>query len=271
MEHTHDHDHAGAHGAHNERRETFTLAAKSALLIGLGLYFTYNIVSGNLTNYINERFSWLSYLAAALFLLIGGYSLYHLLVEHFPREKHKHDDAHDHADHEHHDHAHLSWGALMVVAIPLVLGTLIPSRPLGAESVDGAVSLTAAAAAEGVTTFAIDPSQRNVLDWLRVFNNAQGDFEQFNGLPVDVIGFVYTEPTFTENQFMVARFTISCCVADASAIGLPVNWAEAVEQGAWVQVKGVIEVGEFRGEPTPLVRAESVIVVEQPAHPYLYP
>ncbi len=156
------------------------------------------------------------------------------------------------------------------MAIPLVLGTLIPSRPLGAESVDGSVSITAAAGAN-VTTFAIEPNKRNVLDWLRVFNATDGDYAEVSGQPVDVIGFVYSEPTFAPDQFMVARFTMSCCVADASAIGLPVLWAGAVEQGAWVQVTGVIEVGEFRGEATPLVRAESVAVVEQPEHPYLYP
>ena len=43
-------------------------------MIGLGMYFVYNIASGNIPNYVNARFAWLSYVAAALFLLIGGFS-----------------------------------------------------------------------------------------------------------------------------------------------------------------------------------------------------
>jgi uncharacterized repeat protein (TIGR03943 family) len=253
MEHLHDHD-------HDHRRELLAEIVKTGLLIGLGLYFVVNIISGNLTNYINVRFSWLSYVAAALFLLIGGFSALGLLNA----RRAEHDHHHDHD----HDHSAISWGTLMVIAVPLVLGTLIPSRPLGAESVDGNVSITAASVDNMVLS--IEPSKRNVLDWLRVFN-ATDDYATLSGLPADVIGFVYFEPTFGENQFMVARFTVSCCVADASAIGIPVHWPEAVEQGQWVRVTGVMETGDFRGDAAPILHAQAVEVVEQPEHPYLYP
>jgi uncharacterized repeat protein (TIGR03943 family) len=260
MEIAHTHEH---HDEHDHANETLQGWLKTALLIGLGLYFGFNIISGNLTNYINVRFVWLSYVAVLLFLLIGGYSAYHMLRHHSG------------AGHDHHDHHHapLSWGALAIIAVPLVLGTLIPSRPLGAEAVDGNLGRTSAAATtSSMATFTINPLDRNVLDWLRVFNSTE-DYTQLNGQPADVIGFVYTEPTFGENQFMVARFTISCCVADASAIGLPTYWAEAdtLEQGQWVRVQGTMQVGEFRDDNLPILQANSIEVVEQPEHPYLYP
>lgn len=235
---------------------------KTALLIGLGLYFVYNIVSGNLTNYINVRFAWLSYVAAALFLLIGGHSAWQML-----REQRAHQHGHEHT------HAHgMSWGALGVIAVPLLLGTLIPSRPLGAEAV-GSVSVSGGVGVNAtVSAFSISPQDRNVLDWLRAFNNA-ADYTEISGQPADITGFVYVEPTFPEGVFMVARFTISCCVADASAIGLPVAWAEAanLQQGDWVRVQGTMQVGEFRGDSAPILQAASVERIEQPAHPYLYP
>ena len=259
MTHLHNHDHTPAQ---DDSRETLMLWLKTALLLGLGAYFVYNILSGNLSNYVNVRFAWLSYVAALLFLLIGGYSALHLLRAHRV-------GGHEH----HHDHQHgsISWGALIVVAVPLVLGTLIPSRPLGAEAIEGNVSISASAG--NITTFAIDPLQRNVLDWLRVFSTGSPDSAEFNGQPADVIGFVYLEPTFAEGEFMVARFTMSCCVADASAIGLPVRWAEtaALPQGEWVRVQGSFQQGEFKGEPMPILHAESIEIVEQPDHPYLYP
>jgi uncharacterized repeat protein (TIGR03943 family) len=253
LAHTHEHHPDAAN-------ENLPGWLKTALLLGLGLYFVYNILSGNLTNYINVRFAWLSYVAAILFLLIGGYSAYHMLRHHSSGE-------------HHHDHAHtpMSLGALLVIAIPLILGTLIPSRPLGAEAVDGNVSLTSAAATT-TTTFTINPQDRNVLDWLRVFNSTE-DYSEINGQPADVIGFVYTEPTFGDDQFMVARFTISCCVADASAIGLPTYWQEmdTLEQGQWVRVQGTMQLGQFRDDSLPILQATSVEVIDQPEHPYLYP
>jgi putative membrane protein len=249
--HTHEHDHS---------TETLQGWLKTALLLGLGLYFVYNILSGNLTNYINARFMWLSYVAAALFLLIGGFIALNMLR---PRSS---------GDHHDHNHGSISWGVLAVVSIPLVLGTLIPSRPLGAEAIDGNLGFNSAAATGGATTFTISPLNRNVLDWLRVFNTAE-DYADLNGQPADVIGFVYYEPHFGEDKFMVARFTVSCCVADASAIGLPTHWEDtsALEQGQWVRVQGTMQVGEFRGDNLPILQASSIELIDQPEHPYLYP
>ncbi len=63
-------------------KELIQLWIKAALLFGLGIYFVYNIASGNIPNYVNARFAWLSYVAAALFLLIGVFSAIHLLRDH---------------------------------------------------------------------------------------------------------------------------------------------------------------------------------------------
>lgn len=242
--------------SHDHTRENLQALLKTGLLLGLGLYFLYNIVSGNLANYINARFAWLSYLAVVLFLLLGLFSGYDLLK----RRGHGH------------DHAPVSWATLAVIAIPLLLGTLIPSRPLGADAVGGSISLNAVAAGSNWSAFTTNPLEWNVLDWLRAFSRSE-DIASFNGQQADVIGFVYKEPTFGENRFMVARFTISCCVADSSAIGLPVAWegADTLPPDTWVRVQGAFQVGEFQGDTYPVLQATSVEVVPQPEHPYLYP
>jgi uncharacterized repeat protein (TIGR03943 family) len=275
MQATHSHDH------HHPHEPSFVEAVqpwlKTLVLLGLSLYFSWNIISGNLANYINNRFAWLSYLAAALFMLLALSSAYTLLRN----RSHQHDhDHHDHNhDHDHHDHDHdhdhggqMSWVMLLIVALPLVLGTLVPSRPLGADAIDGNVAMTAANTTTTTTAFTISPLDRNVLDWLRIFNSV-ADYEEVAGEPADLIGFVYSEPNFGEDHFMVARFTLSCCVADASAIGVPVAWdgTSELRPDTWVRVQGTFQVGDFREDRVPVLQATSVDVVEQPDHPYLYP
>ncbi|MFN8527908.1 MAG: TIGR03943 family protein [Anaerolineae bacterium] len=248
---------------------------KTALLIGLSAYFVYNIASGSLANYINARFAWLSYVAAASFGILGVMSAISALRSHTGGHDHQHDHEHEDHDHAHedhghdHDHAGLSWTNLAILSIPLLLGVLIPSRPLGASAVNG--SMSTSAAVSGSMTFSVNPLDRNVLDWLRYFAAAD-DVHDVDGQPADVVGFVYKEPSFGEPYFMVSRFTISCCVADASAIGVPVYFADSpdLEQGVWVRVQGTFLAGSFRDGTMPILQATSVEVVDQPAHPYLY-
>jgi putative membrane protein len=255
METTNIHEHDDHDHDHHET--TFAQdAVKTIVLLGLGLYLIYSIASGDLNNYINNRFAWLSYVAAALFLLLGVSSAYAL--------------TRSRADSSHHHHS-LSWPSLFIISVPLLLGIFIPSRPLGASAVGSGVSVNAGT---GASTNVVDirPQDRNVLDWLRAFYNAQNP-DSFNGQQADVIGFVYSEPRFGANQFMVARFAISCCVADARAIGLPVFWAQTanLKQGDWVHVKGAFQSGTFEGDTMPILQAVSVDPTTQPDHPYVYP
>lgn len=235
--------------------------AKTLVLFGLALYFLYNIVSGNLTNYINVRFAWLAYVAVLIFVALAVANVYEILR---PRGDSSTDYQSDHT------HGQVSWGVLAITAIPLVLGTLIPSQPLGASAVDGSISTNAVSV--NITTITVNPLERNVLDWLRAFNRST-NLSEFTGQPADLIGFVYREPSFPDGQFMVARFTMSCCVADASAIGLPVVWANdtALPDSQWVRVQGSFQLGEWREQEIPMLYATSVETISQPDHPYLYP
>ena len=195
------------------------------------------------------------------------FSALHLLRD----QQHDHlaEDGDHHAEHNH-DHEQISWRSLAIIAVPLVLGTLVPSQPLGAQAISGSIS-TSSVALSDTQTFNVAPEQRNVLDWVRAFN--QNDASTFEGQPADLIGFMYVEPGFGTNQFMVARFAISCCVADATAIGVPVVWDQlpTLKQGEWLEVKGTFSVADFQGSQMPVLQATSVDQVAQPEHPYLYP
>jgi uncharacterized repeat protein (TIGR03943 family) len=233
---------------------------QTLILLAMALYFAYNLLSGNITNYINTRFAWLSYAAAILFALLGLVSLYYLLR-----------GQRDNAPRVFSTQQRITLPIAMVMLIPLAFGVLLPSRPLGAEAITGGVTINAAASASAAL-ISKDPLERNVLDWARTFTSSSLP-ATFDGERADVIGFVYTEPSFPENHFMVARFTVSCCVADASPIGLPVLYTGTadVAEGEWVRIQGMFRAGDFRGQTTPILQADSVEIVAQPEHPYLYP
>lgn len=240
---------------------------KTFLLAGLGFYFAYNIISGNLANYINARFAWLSYLAVVLFFAFAAFSFWGWWQN---RKGHHH---HGHS-HDHHDHHHGgSWFAIIVVALPLLFGTLIPSEPLGAEAISGQVRISAVNAST-TTMLSSNPLERNILDWLRQFNFSN-DLDSFNGQEASVIGFIYREPSFPEGHIMVARFAVSCCVADSTAMGLPIFSngldTDAIMDGEWVRVDGTFQVGEFQDQTIPILQLNEIERVEQPAQPYLNP
>src|SRR5688572_21902991 len=159
---------------------------KALLLILMALFFAEKFWSGKLYYYIGPRFSWLALVAVALLIILAGaYNLVEYKREHNPD---------DHADHDH-DHAKASWWLLIITAIPLVLGMVIPARPLGASAIDvrGVSMDVAVASGTGGSELTIVPSERNILDWVRVMNTIT-DPAELNGQEADVVGFVYRDP-----------------------------------------------------------------------------
>jgi uncharacterized repeat protein (TIGR03943 family) len=243
---------------------------KVSVLIGLAIYFAYVYLTGKLAIYIEPRFNWLS---------IVGVLLFAVLALSFAGSQMSDHDDHDHHDHDHeheHSHNHNSLWAIIIVAIPLVLGFVIPAKPLGADSLnEGEVDTDFSSVSlgrSGTQTLTMIASERNVLDWARAFNSSP-DIEQFIGEEANVVGFVYRDSRFGDNQFMVLRFTLTCCVADAQAVGLVVQVPEGTPRFAtdtWVNIKGTFQIEEFDGDTIPILFAEEVESVDQPDQPYLY-
>ena len=241
-----------AHAPHADR----IAWAKTAILLGMGLYFGWLIFSGNLTNYINQRFAWLVVVGAAVFILLALVNLLSNLRG---------------ADDDCHQHYQIGWDIVFIVATPLLLALIVPSRSLGIEAVNGGISLSPVGVASQAA-FLRSPLDRNILDWLREFDRAASP-AAFNGTPADVTGFVYREPAFAEDTFMLSRFTMSCCVADAFPIGMPVSAPEAAgfAAGVWLRVRGELKAAAFDGDAMPVLFADSIAEVDVPPQPYLYP
>ncbi len=245
---------------------------RASVLASLGLLFYSKIANGTLSYYINLRFAWLSLLAAGLFILLAMSAVWNGLamrqqVE-IPRASAIGVPIWLSAKRRAWRLSVLSWGVLL---LPLLFGALVPARPLGAGAVQ-ARGISRFAPERSVTTTLVQRQPSNILDWLREFARS-ADLAAFSGKAVDVSGFVYRDPRNRKEEFWVSRFVVSCCVADAAAIGLLVRTEQAATwvNDMWVRVRGRFGVTEFAGERIPIILAEEVHEIEPPSEPYLYP
>jgi putative membrane protein len=246
---------------------------KAIVLAGLALMFYAKISDGTLTFYINARFAWLSFVAVLIFAALAMTLVYQVTERRKAEQREKRDEK-DAPMLLPVSRPKLSWSGVAIMAIPMLLGLIVPARPLGASAISSrGIGLTAPDRPGTAKTLQnVQSGPKNVLDWLRDFSS-NADPAAFKGQAVDVTGFVYRDPRNGANQFWVSRFTISCCVADATAIGLlaQTDQAASLKNDSWVHVTGKLDVGEFAGEKIPIIVPDKITPTDQPQNPYLYP
>ena len=233
--------------------------------LGLAAVLAIRHLDGSLGYYINLRYGWLTLVAIACLAVLGVAAL----VSGLGRGRGAPDTR-----------VPLPWLGVGLLALPIVLA-LIPPRPLGTDAMAtrtlqlGSVPASAGLAVTAEATLAAADGPRTVLDWLVLFHQADTgatDLNRFAGRSARVRGFVYRDERFPTGTFMVSRFLLSCCVADAAPIGLAVRWTDAdfLDDDAWVWVSGEFAIETFLDERVPVLVATEVTPAEQPPQPYLY-
>jgi putative membrane protein len=241
---------------------------QALLLLALCLFFAGKLANGQLTYYINLRFVPLT-IFGIVFLAILAQTL-------FREIKRSRLEAQENEYEDHHDHDHVPASAnLLFMIVPLAIGLLIPARPLdsSAFSTKGFNTTGPLVSANSSSVVLETESQdRNILDWMKIFYFST-DVTPYLGQQASVIGFVYRNEKLNDDQFYVSRFTISCCAADASSIGMIATWPDAknLKNDSWVLVKGSITSLTLDDQVIPVIDAESVQDVPVPEQPYLYP
>ena len=240
-------------------------AIRGGVLLGLAAVLAMRHVDGSLGYYINLRYGWLTLVAIACLTVLGVATL----VAGLGRGRGAPDAR-----------VHLPWLGVGLLALTVALA-LIPPRPLGTDAMAtrtlqlGSVPASAGLAGIAEAAWTGDDGPRTILDWLVLFHQAEtgaADLNRFAGQSARVRGFVYRDERFPTGTFMVSRFLLSCCVADAAPIGLAVRWPDAdfLDDDAWVWVSGEFAVETFLDERVPVLAAIEVTPAEQPPQPYLY-
>lgn len=193
-------------------------------------------------------------------LLIAGIVLLGLTVVALLRSDITNHDATHHDDATHHQRGGVGW----LLLVPVLVLFVIAPPSLGAWGVTNAGRVThrkgsnypPIAAGHGPAIMAIKD----------VYGRAvEGDGASFNRQPLLVRGFVVSAPK-GEAGFLVARYSIACCAADALVAELRVLGPQsALQQSTWVEV-----VGTYAGldQGIPRLRATSVKVIPAPNEPF---
>ncbi len=166
------------------------------------------------------------------------------------------------------DHVHRHGGERVawLLLAPVLAILLIAPPSLGTYALDRAGS--AVSVRSGGGTFpSLDPGAPHEMTLLE-FNQRAFEGDQtgasFAGAPVRLIGFV--GPTKGDG-FLVARFQIACCAADAlAATAHVVGWDGPVPaRDSWVEVEGTFQPGD---DTNPKLVTTSVTPIPTPGDPY---
>ena len=247
------------------------------IMIGWGLFLLDKIDSGRLLLYINRRYVVLIALTAVAFFAVAQ-----AVIGNKKKADHDHEDDDLSAVTEKNEQAeHAAHGrppalGLLVLALPLLLGVLLPAKTLDSSivtntGVNARAPLSKISNA-AVTSVSLASDQRSVMDWVGDFNSTS-DLSSFQNQDADVTGFVYHDVSLAKNQFLVSRFVVTCCVADAIALGMVVDWpgGDKMSDNVWVEVQGPVYVAELGGQKLPGITAHSVKTIQTPDQPYIVP
>jgi uncharacterized repeat protein (TIGR03943 family) len=91
---------------------------------------------------------------------------------------------------------------------------------------------------------------------------------------LELSGFVYRQDGLQDNQFVVGRFAVQCCSADAAPFGVLVEFPDAKlwANDAWVHLSGTMQKTTFDGEDIMMLKVDQATKLDTPKDKqYVYP
>ncbi|QQE65688.1 TIGR03943 family protein [Leptolyngbya sp. BL0902] len=166
----------------------------------------------------------------------------------------------------------VSTGLLLAVA---VFGLIYTPRPFTSETalqrgITEVLSQTRSRPQRFVLSGASE--DRTIVDWIRTLN-VYPEPEAYAGQAVNVSGFVTHMPGWPDNLFMITRFVLTCCAADAYPVGLPVELPPGTPRPApdtWLEVTGRMTTQTLDNKRQLVIGEAALTEIPQPRTPYEY-
>jgi len=160
-----------------------------------------------------------------------------------------------------------AWRVVRSLAflVPIIIGLALPERGLNALAAlqrgAGDPAMLAELAAQQQLA---EAREEQGYGWTTVLGVAQR-LNAPEPQKVGAMGFVIRDEKAPADRFLLVRFQIVCCAADASPLAVPVKWPEAhtLKDNQWVKVFGTTD------PEAKAIVADKVEPTRQPANPYM--
>ena len=107
--------------------------------------------------------------------------------------------------------------------------------------------------------------------YVPIINILSEDLSSMIGKTITTKGFVYREQNFFQDEIVIARFSVVCCVADASVYGIMAKGNVAkLPKDQWIQVTGKIDQITYDGTTVPIIKIQELSKIPMPKNPYVY-
>ncbi|WOD39335.1 TIGR03943 family putative permease subunit [Nodosilinea sp. E11] len=166
----------------------------------------------------------------------------------------------------------LSVGLLIAIA---VFGLIYTPRPFASETAfQRGITDVLGQTRSRPQRFSLggDSEERTIVDWVRTLN-VYPEPDAYAGQAVRVSGFVTHIPGWPDNYFMISRFVLTCCAADAYPVGLPVVLPEGTPRPApdtWLEIAGTVQTNTLDGKRQLTIGSPTLTEIPEPRTPYEY-
>jgi putative membrane protein len=270
------------------------------ILIGLTYLFMHLHASGDISKYINMKYSYISYSAIYILAIFTFISIYFYMKE----DQHDHDQCGDDCGHSHEENTWwkkaITYG---VFIFPILTGLFLPVATLDSNIVekkgfyfpvyadsdpssqhqflqpntsvyygqDAYDELMAKSLKKLLKKDMLELNESNYLTDLESIYNYPG---QFIGKEVKITGFSYSTDELAANQKFLFRFGIIHCVADSGVFGMLVELPKDVnpKNDEWLTVSGKLETIYYQPfkKTIPYLKVTSWETIPTPDDPYVY-
>lgn len=222
--------------------------------------------SGKLGLLLHPDYMWLSNTASIVLTVLAGFKAWQLLFQRqVPKE----------VNLQHFSLFPKGWSSAILLAVA-VFGLVFTPRPFSSETaLERGVTETLVATRAQPQQFGnvSRPEERSLVGWIRTLN-VYPEPDAYAGQPARVDGFVIHSPDLPDSHFVLARFIITCCAADAYPVGLPVKLPEgdrsAYPPDTWLSIEGQMTTETLNDERRLVIAAQTLTEIPEPANPYDY-
>lgn len=239
--------------------DVLAIAAWGALLLKYWL-------SEQLYLLIHPNYVWLTALSGIALLLISGLKALLLTAS---------DRARQASSVQHMTLFPPGWSSALLLMVAIA-GLLITPRAFASQTaldrgVTDAITLTRV---KPQAFYASTRSEdKTLIDWIRTLQ-VYPEPDAYAGQKAKVQGFVVYPPKGSEQYFLLTRFVITCCAADAYPVSLPVKLTKgdrtAYTPDKWLEVEGQMITETFEGRRQLTLQATALKQISEPKNPYNY-